>query len=450
MNSKILIFLAVFGLALYANAQQAEDPSCPPEHAAMGHCTPKKAPAEDPSCPKEHADMGHCVPKVPTEGEPVSENFISAHLSQFFAFSDGTGPRGRSSFTAPNMFMLTMQKNGFKMDFMGTTDKWTVGAKGTAQLFQSGDGVIDSQHAHASPVMGWKISKIFKLNKEGSNTMVLCFAPRGEATAGPTTFMHRPSATGNVDAPLGHHLQDFFHVTSTVICTEFKTKKLTLEASAFSSAEPPTTQVNLNMHTPDSWGFRANYQLNNSISFGGSFANLKAHSHESEVSESGHEDHVHEGSDIITNPEITADIHESTKKRATAVAAWLSTSHKMGPGTLNNTIIWGQISHDETLNSGLEEFSYAFDKNNAYFRAEVLERTPGQLEVRIHGKSTVKAFTIGYEREMFSANNMKAYVGGAFTQHSIPSKLAAAYGSQAPRSLRVQTRIVWGATRALK
>lgn len=61
------------------------DASCPPEHAAMGHCTPaaaadphaghhsapqvedtasqsNPAPA-DPDCPPEHAAMGHCTPK---------------------------------------------------------------------------------------------------------------------------------------------------------------------------------------------------------------------------------------------------------------------------------------------------------------------------------------------------------------------------------------------------
>jgi copper resistance protein B len=52
-----------------APAAPAADPACPPEHAAMGHCTPKSAapvtaapPAADPSCPPEHAAMGHCTP----------------------------------------------------------------------------------------------------------------------------------------------------------------------------------------------------------------------------------------------------------------------------------------------------------------------------------------------------------------------------------------------------
>nr|WP_314470394.1 copper resistance protein B [uncultured Sphingomonas sp.] len=62
------------------------DPSCPPEHAAMGHCTPKTSAAQqsapaaaaapapapapaaaaatDPDCLPEHAAMGHCTPKA--------------------------------------------------------------------------------------------------------------------------------------------------------------------------------------------------------------------------------------------------------------------------------------------------------------------------------------------------------------------------------------------------
>ncbi|RYD43875.1 MAG: copper resistance protein B [Sphingomonadales bacterium] len=52
------------------------DPSCSPEHAAMGHCTPKpggnSAPppsVDDADCPAEHAVMGHCTPKVRAKEE---------------------------------------------------------------------------------------------------------------------------------------------------------------------------------------------------------------------------------------------------------------------------------------------------------------------------------------------------------------------------------------------
>jgi CopA family copper-resistance protein len=48
-------------------APAAGDPACPAEHAAMGHCTPAPAApaAEDPACPREHAEMGHCTPATP-------------------------------------------------------------------------------------------------------------------------------------------------------------------------------------------------------------------------------------------------------------------------------------------------------------------------------------------------------------------------------------------------
>ncbi|MBJ7498952.1 MAG: copper resistance protein B [Sphingopyxis sp.] len=58
-----------------------EPSSCPPEHAAMGHCTPdaeasakpatgmgtmemEASSSSDPDCPPEHAKMGHCTPKA--------------------------------------------------------------------------------------------------------------------------------------------------------------------------------------------------------------------------------------------------------------------------------------------------------------------------------------------------------------------------------------------------
>lgn len=71
------------------------DPSCPAEHAAMGHCTPKPAmpaPASspaaasgqtstaqtladvDPLCPPEHEAMGHCKPKMPATGPQTDHN----------------------------------------------------------------------------------------------------------------------------------------------------------------------------------------------------------------------------------------------------------------------------------------------------------------------------------------------------------------------------------------
>ena len=121
----ILAAASTFGLAAPALAQHAghtmpaapqaaapaaaDDPACPPEHAAMGHCTPKSAAsanphaghtmappavqaadphaghtmtaptapaaaaASDPSCPPEHAAMGHCKPAATPPAQPAAD-----------------------------------------------------------------------------------------------------------------------------------------------------------------------------------------------------------------------------------------------------------------------------------------------------------------------------------------------------------------------------------------
>lgn len=69
----------------------AADAACPPEHAAMGHCTPAAPPApapppapaiaSDPACPPEHAAMGHCTPSPASAASPPRGGPSAAALS---------------------------------------------------------------------------------------------------------------------------------------------------------------------------------------------------------------------------------------------------------------------------------------------------------------------------------------------------------------------------------
>lgn len=61
----------MIALALMLVPLPSVSQDCPPEHAAMGHCTPAPAPkpAADP-CPPEHATMGHCKPAAPPAPAP--------------------------------------------------------------------------------------------------------------------------------------------------------------------------------------------------------------------------------------------------------------------------------------------------------------------------------------------------------------------------------------------
>ncbi len=74
-----ILLLSEMGHDMAAMASPGAAADCPPEHAAMGHCTPKAATptpanpsATDPNCPPEHAAMGHCTPKnTPRTGTAV-------------------------------------------------------------------------------------------------------------------------------------------------------------------------------------------------------------------------------------------------------------------------------------------------------------------------------------------------------------------------------------------
>jgi copper resistance protein B len=72
IGSPALAQHAGHGAPLATAPPAATDPACPPEHAAMGHCTPTTpAPAAaDPACPPEHAAMGHCKPSAQASGAP--------------------------------------------------------------------------------------------------------------------------------------------------------------------------------------------------------------------------------------------------------------------------------------------------------------------------------------------------------------------------------------------
>jgi hypothetical protein len=415
---RILIFTLFFSLQVFAA-------DCPPgehhDNSMGGMCMPNECP------PGEVWDDGMSMCMPGTAPNKVSTMF---HYNQFLVYTSGSGPRGRDAFTAPNMWMLMVNKkisdrNELGLSWMGTTDKWTVPTRGTPELLQTGESnqnnvpYIDAQHPHSSPIMGLTFSDILTLGDRGQHKLTFFFAPRGEATAGPEAFMHRASAVGNVDAPLAHHLQDVFHVTSTVIGTKLQVNgKTTIEASTFSGKEPSPAEVDLDMHNPDSYGVRVNHELNEHWSIGGSYANVKGqHRNEPDTE------------------------HEN------AYSSWFTTDHIIKSGKLNTATIWGQVKNrdaDLTLNSYLEEFVYQLGKNNFFGRAEVLQRTPDQLEIVVTDGSTgakwVKALTLGYERNIFQNEDREVYFGAAATKDYLPNQFQNAYDGN-PLSGKVFIRI---------
>jgi len=90
-------------------------------------------------------------------------------------------------------------RHHLSINVMGSLEQWTVGDKGTPQLFQT--EFVDSMHPHDT-VMALEFRDVVALAPGGTQKLTLLFAPRGEAAVGPVPFMHRESAEGNPDAPL--------------------------------------------------------------------------------------------------------------------------------------------------------------------------------------------------------------------------------------------------------
>jgi hypothetical protein len=420
----------------------------------MKMCMPDDAP---PTCPPGthwSAEEDQCVADVPNTGPhdcganghwddgmhmcmPNGDTTLGFHINQYLVGITESGPRGRTALSAPNMFMLTFQQkiakcDSVKVQWMGTTDKWTVPTNGTPELLQTGEanqaGVpyVDAQHPHSSPVMGLTFAEVHCFGKAGQNAFTISFAPRGEATAGPEAFMHRPSAEGNPNVPLSHHLQDVFHIMSTVLAAKLDIGKWSIEGSIFSGQEPSPAEVNLDIHRFDSYGVRVDRKLNDHFTVGASAAS------------------------VLEKHRVPLGQTPENPTRTAMIASWLYTDHQFKGGSINTSTIYGRGSEEGyPLNSFLEELKVNFgeqERDHVFSRLEVLQRTPDQLEVNIVGDGKhpewVKAFTLGYERNLGTRGGATFYGGSSVTRSFVPTDFKATYGVN-PLSAEIHLRITF-------
>jgi len=353
--------------------------------------------------------MNMCMP-----GEAQPKAAVMFHLNQFMVTSNTSGPRGKSRLTGPGMWMLMYDndltpKNHLHIDVMASPEQLTVTDKGTPQLLQTEN--IDAMHPHDT-IMALEFRDVVTLGEGDKQKLTFLFAPRGEAAIGPVPFMHRESAEGNPDAPLGHTLQDGFHDVSTVFGVGYQFGRTTVEATAFSGQN---ISWPLPMHHPDSYGLRVNREIDDHIGVGASYA------------------------DALLPGDGGGAAHNQF------LSAWLTTSHRIWGDMLKSSFIWGQsrASQGVSLNSFLEEAVYQTGMNKFYGRAEALQVTPEQLGlaiVRATDARWVQAVTVGYERTLFEENDLSLFAGGSYMQDFVPGEFRPGYGSD-PRGIKVYLRL---------
>ena len=343
------------------------------------------------------------------------ESPFMLQINQFAVYSHTTGPRGGSRVTGPGSWMLMYNHdltpgNQLRVSIMASPEQLTVGDKGTPQLLQTEN--IDNMHAHDT-IMALEFRDVISIGSGGDQQLTFLFAPRGAAAIGPVPFMHRQSAEGNPDAPLGHGLQDGFHDASTVLGIEYHFAHTTIEATAFSGEG---VSWPLPLHSPNSYAFRLTQDISDQVKVGASYGDVLS------PDDAGVERHSH------------------------FTSAWLATSHQIGPGTLRTSLVWakGRDDHSASQTSLLAEGVYQQGPNAFFGRAEILQITPEQLDVVTIGGSSdprwVKALTVGYERTLFQQHGFSLRLGGSYTRDFIPSTFKPEYGAD-PGGFKLFLRI---------
>ena len=358
---------------------------------ALG-CTPQKSPAPA---------TDRCLAKAT---KPRST--LMVRINQFMLGSTTSGPRGQSRITGPGSLMVMYEndlspRNTLRIDLMGSAEQVTVGKIGTPQLLQSEN--LDAMHAHDT-IMALEFRDTVQLGASKNQKLTFLFAPRGAAAVGPVPFMHRPSAEGNPDSPLGHNLQDGFHDVSTVYGVGYRSRRTFVEATRFSGK---AVSWPLPLHRSDSFGVRVTQGIDDHADVGASYADV-----------------------------LTPDDAGGGAQHERFISAWLATDHKIRGGTLKSSLIWGQLrsAGHASQNSFLAEAIFQRRLNNIFGRAEILQITPEQLSlVQFTGSGRsrwVEAVTLGYERVLLKRGSFSLFAGGSLTKDFVPRSFEKDYGTR--------------------
>ena len=357
---------------------------------------------------------GMCEGKA-MPGMPMT--MFMAHGNAFVTGDIEEGPRAQNKIAAPNMFMVDAgtsvgESNYVNVDLMLTAEKWTIPRNGYPLLMQVGESnedhqpFVDSQHPHSSPIMGLTFSDTFTLSEKSH--VKFFAAPRGEATDGPTAFMHRPSGQVNPDAPLGHHIgQDVSHISSSVIGAEFRLNKTNFEISAFKGLEPEPTEVDLPTYTPDSLAARVTYRISEEI-------------------------HAMASAAYVSHPEA----HDPDLDHIWRYSFSMYTNAKFEGGAIfRDAFIYGLTNyydHAGALSSWLYEASLSKNKNTIWGRFEAVERTPDELLIAQSNERTtgryVELITLGYTRTLAQHHDCDFKLGASVTKDFLPIDYQRDYG----------------------
>jgi hypothetical protein len=301
---------------------------------------------------------------------------------------------------------------------MASAEPLTLTGRGYPELLQvampyRGATVTDRQHPHdmlAEAAVG------YERPLGGSLAVSLYAAPVGEPALGPVAYAHRPSAAYDPVAPLGHHLQDFTHISAGVVTLGAGTRRVRLEGSFFNGAHGDDVWTDVDPIALNSYAGRVSVNPSAGWSLAGWFGHLApaggAHAH-------GALDRF--GASVL---------HTRPVGRGP--------EGKGGRGSWSTALIYGADLPEGTghpLNTLLLESTLELDRSNAVFaRVEYVRRTAADLALigSVSDELNVGAVSGGYARTIGARGGIEAAVGLRGAVRLLPAALAPFYGSRTP------------------
>jgi hypothetical protein len=354
----------------------------------------------------------------------VGDDMLMLHGAIFPRYTNVSTRRGDDRIDAPNwimaMFSHSLGENTqLGLRAMMSLDPLTEGGRGYPLLLQSGESwhdqpLHDRQHPHdLFDELSISLSQKFT----DDLSAYLYFGYPGEPALGPPTFMHRPSAMDDPDAPIGHHWQDSTHVTFGVATAGLQWRTLKIEGSVFTGREPDENRYDFDRPRFDSFSGRISWNPTPDLALQVSHGYIKG-------------------------PEgLEPDVN---RHRTTASLIY---NRALGPDSnWATSLVWGQNddTHEGKTESVLIETNYQRERDTVYGRWERVEKSGHELVLApgdLNEIFPVNAVSIGYVRDVSHGNNIDIGLGGQFTIDFWPEELDRYYGGGPGYGFEVFLRI---------
>jgi hypothetical protein len=424
------------GQGLYAGVKPEEVALA--DMASLAMLTPAGGPY------RSHSALASGTSLVPASS-PVHAWHFSAgdwlgmvHADMKVGLNRQFGPQGVGKLESQNWVMAMAERDAGRGNLMVrgmfSAEPLTAPHGGFPQLFQTGETyrgqpIVDAQHPHD---LFMELAAMYTLPLGERMAVQFYAAAVGEPALGPPAYMHRPSASENPAAPLGHHGQDSSHITHGVFTAGLQAGKFKLEASAFHGREPDERRGDLELGAIDSWSARVWYVPTRNWSMQVSAGRLN----EAETAHPG---------DLTR---VTASVHHNV--------AW-------DTGNLASALVWGRDSEAfGDANSYLFESTVNFMiRNYLYTRAELADKggllpqryvpsvipfgkgplrhpglpdegpiPPGFIPIPTRATFRIGAYTLGYVRDVVANDRFVVGLGADVTVHTKPADLDERYGAR--------------------